>query len=142
MPKVKAKVLDQSFVDGKLLATVQFNRKAPKDGEYFTAKWGSVRSLPQNSLYWVYLTWLINDAGLKEQGHFTPEAFHANLKAHFLSSKVLTKGQFLAIEEGSTTQLTKSEFTEYIDKVDGFVSDFFEIDTSGFWEEHREIYQQ
>lgn len=142
MPKVKAKLLSSKFEDGKLLAEVQFNRKCPKEGEYFTAKWGSVRSLPQNSLYWVFLNWLIKEGGLEDSGHFSADALHMDLKAHFLSSKVFSKGQFLAIEEGSTTQLTKSEFGEYLEAVDGFVRDFFGIDTDGFWEEYGENYGQ
>ena len=142
MPRVKAKILrTKTNEEGKLFAEVQFNRQMPSAGEIVTVKWGSIRTLPQNSLYWVYLQWLINDAGLKDHGHFSPQALHDNLKEHFLSEKKLDRNQFKAIEEASTTTMTKSEFSEYFDNVDKFVQEFFEIDTSPFWEEYKDSYQ-
>jgi hypothetical protein len=140
MPKVKARIIAQKYIDGKLFAKVQFNQKCPKDGEIFTAKWGSTRTLSQNALYWKYLSWLINDAGLKDQGHFSPDALHLDLKAHFLAEKIFTKGQFQAIEESTTTILTKSEFGEYFEKVDQFIKEFFEINTEPFWSEYTKFY--
>lgn len=142
MPKVKAKVLS-SMVDeqGHLIGKVQFNKKMPKRGELFTAKWGSIRSLSQNSLYWVYLTFLIEDAGLKEHGHFDPYALHLDLKNHFLSEKIFTKGKFEAIEETSTTILDKAEFAEYLKKVDEFMQEFFQISTVDFWNTYAKDYK-
>lgn len=137
MPKVKCRVLASKWIDGKLFAKVQFDQKCPKDGELFTAKWGSVRTLSQNSLYWLFLNWLIEFGGLKDLGHFDPAALHLDLKAHFLAQKALSRADFKAIEDATTTDLTRTEFGEYMDKVDEFVKSFFEIDTSGFWEEYQ-----
>ena len=140
MPKVMVRVLSTKIEDGNLIATIKCNQKMPKPNELATLKWGSIRTLSQNSLYWVYLNWLINEAGLKEHGHFDPQALHENLKAHFLTEKIMVKGQFKAIEEGSTAILNKSEFGEYMDTVDKFINSFFEIDTSPFWEIYRKDY--
>lgn len=134
MPKVKCKVLATKNDNGQLLAKVQFNEHLPKVGDYFTAKWGSVRTLPQNSLYWLFLTWCIEDGGLKEHGHFFAEDLHNNLKKHLLGKGVKDP------VEVTTTDLTKSEFSEYFERVDKFIQEFFEIDTAPFWQEHRENY--
>jgi len=141
MPKVKAKIIKTKTDEkGRLLAVVQFNRKAPKEGTIFVAKWGAVRTLSQNSLYWVFLNWLINEAGLKDKGHFSEDALHLDLKKHFVAEKVFEKDKFKAIEEGTTATMDKVEFGEYMDKVDGFMNDFFGIDTSPFWKEYRDSY--
>ena len=134
MPRVKCKMIKSWVQDRKLLAQVQFNMKCPPNNMLFEAHWGSKRTIPQNNLYWKYLSYLIEDAGLKEQGHFSPQALHLDLKQHFLSKKAMTKGEFKPIEEATTTTLSKSEFSDYLKMVDEFVCEFFEIDTSSFWE--------
>lgn len=135
MPKCQAKVLAVKTDErGRLLAKLQFNRIIPKEGEIITCKWGSIRTLSQNSLYFLYLRWLVEDGGLKEHGHYDPLALHLDFKAHFLAEKTFDKGVFKAIEEATTTTLTKSEFSDYFMKIDEFVKDFFNIDTAPFWQ--------
>jgi hypothetical protein len=133
MPKVQARVRSSKIEDRKLVALLEFNEKAPRAGELVMVNWGSKRTPTQNSLYWVFLNWLVNHGGLKEYGHFSAEAFHLDLKAHFLAEKILDNGQFKAISEPSTTTLGKVEFGEYMDKVNEFVQSFFKIDTAPFW---------
>ena len=136
--KVAAKVISTRVEGDQLLATLQFNSKLPPQNARVSVRWGSKRSIDQNSLYWKYLTSLIEDAGLKSQGHFSPEALHENFKTHFLAEKTFDKDRFRAIEEKSTTDLTKVEFGEYFEKIDQLVNAFFGIDTSPFWEEYKD----
>ena len=141
MPKTDAKILDTKVTpDGRLLAKVEFNIYLPKVGTKITAKWGSVRNLSQNSLYWVYLSWLINEAGLKDQGHFSVEVLHYNLKQHLLAEKVLDKGVFVAVEEATTTMLDKVKFGEYLQAVDDFIREFFKVNTQPFWDTYKDVY--
>jgi len=135
MPKVKARIRKTKIEGGKLMAAVEFNEKMPNVGEVVTVKWGALRTHSQNALYWAFLDWCIEHGGLKDHGHFDPEALHLDLKAHFLAEKVMEKGQFKAVEEPTTTLLGKAEFGEYLDKVNQFMKDFFGIDTQGFFGE-------
>lgn len=128
MSGVKGKALKVGMKDGKFLCLVQLNGKLPKEGQPLTVKWGAQRSLPQNALYWSYLQWLIDHAGLKDDGHFSAIGLHESLKAHLINQS----------EESTTTTLNKVDFSEYFEKVQAFVREFFEIDDSQFWDEHKE----
>jgi hypothetical protein len=142
MPKIKCLMLAEKFDNGKLYAKFQMDAIVPPVGTLCTIKWGSVRTSSQNSLYWLFLSWLIDHGGLKEHGHFSPQALHEDLKAYFIAEKIFDRGRFKVIdsEDPTTTDMTKSEFGEYMDKVDEFAKDFFKCDTSGFWQEYRGNY--
>jgi hypothetical protein len=137
MPKVAGKVLASKIIDGAMLIKAQLNGKLPRQGEMITVKWGSNRTHAQNSLYWVFLNWLINDAGLKDQGHFSVEALHIDLKTYILAEKIFDKGRFKAIEEATTATLNKSEFGEYVNRVKEVVQEVFGVDSAPFWEEYE-----
>lgn len=122
---IKVKVAQQRFRTGDKVYIVK----------------NSQRSLSQNAFLWKYYTFLIEDMGLKDQGFFCPEAIHASLKARFLSEKAMSKGEWKIIEEGSSAILSKSEFSEYFEKVDHFVCDFFEISTAEFFDDYQNIYK-
>lgn len=120
------------------MVLLECNEKAPKKGELVSLKWGSTRTMAQNRLYFLYLSWLIDHGGLKEHGHFDPQALHENLKAHFLSEKIMDKGEFKSVEEATTTELGKTEFGEYFQKCDDFMNEWFNINTAPFWEEYEQ----
>ena len=142
MPRITAKVLKVKENENGMQALLLFNGKLPPEGEQVSVKWGKERTLSQNALYWKYLNWLIEDAGLKDQGHFSPLGFHEDLKAYFLAEKIVDKKAFGRIENSdlTTTEMTRAEFGEYFDKCDEFVSSFFNIDTSPFWIEYQQNY--
>jgi len=143
MPKTTAKVIGQKITpNGEMFAKLQFNAKLPRVGDLVSVKWGSIRSGQQNCLYWLYLNWLVKEAGLKEQGHFSAEGLHEDLKAYFLSEKKYDRGMFKVLTTESTTDLTKGEFATYMDEVDTFIVEFFKVDTSPFWKTYQENYGQ
>ena len=139
--KCSARIIETKQThDGMLLAKVQFDKRLPPKGTVLSVKWGATRSLSQNALLWVYYNWLINEGGLKDQGHFSAQALHDNLKQHFLSEKTFDKGQFKDLEGASSATLNKMEFSDFFEAVDQFANDFFGVDTSVFWEEHKKNY--
>ena len=70
-----------------------------------------VRSLDQNSLYWLYL-----DVIAKETGN-TVDDLHRLFKGLFLPKKEVTFKGKKYMMSGSTTKLTKAEMGEYLDKI-------------------------
>ena len=135
--RIKGKILATKIDEkGRMLAKVQCNGKMPPVNAPIEIRYGSKRSLEQNAFLWVYYTWLVEHGGLKDHGFFCPESIHSSLKARFLSEKVMSKGEWKNIVEGSSTTLTRSEFSSYMDKIDQFICDFFEISTTPFFEEY------
>lgn len=139
MPKVKARVLKTNIDNKELKAVLQFNAKLPKVGDIVTCKWGAARSIQQNKFYWLFLEWILEHGGLKDE-YLSPEELHETLKGRFLSKKVHTKLGFETIIIGSTTELDKVAFGEYIDKIDKAIVAYCGIDTSPFFEEYRDTY--
>ena len=124
-----------------MLAKLQFNGKLPPVGTMVDVRWGAKRSVQQNKLYFLYLRWLIEHGGLREHGHFSEQGLHESLKQHFLSEKIMKAGQFKAIEnydELTTTSMNKVEFGEYLEKAEQFMSEFFGVDSSSFWQEYKD----
>lgn len=133
-------------IRGKVLATkdnlikVEVSELRFKPGDIITIHKGSKRTVSQNSFYWKYLTYLVT-THLRDHGHFCPMGLHESLKQYFIAEKKMEKGQWKAIEEATTTDLTKSEFSEYIAQIDDFVCDFFKINTSDFFKEYEDVYK-
>jgi len=141
VPKIKGKVLDTSInQDGWFIAKIRLNGKLPPKDSIVTVKWGSIRSIPQNNLYFAFLHWCIEHGGLKEMGHYSVYALHLDCKAHFLAEKIYTKEDFEIIEEATTTILDKVEFSEYMEKVDYLMNNILNVNTAPFWEEHKRNY--
>lgn len=140
VPNCKAKVLN-SWIDenGKYLAKIQVNRKLLKKGIFIDLKWGAKRSTMQNAFYWEYLTFLWEDCNLKEE-YLTIEELHETLKATFLSERIITKSGFEIIKVGSTTNLDKIAFGEYLDRIDKIMVEYHKIDTTSFWETYKRDY--
>jgi len=98
-----------------------------------------IRSLNQNRLYWAYLTWVISADGgrLIDQGHFSPDALHENIKA-WITDNYPHQFSGKQINKFTTTELNTKEFNDYIDIVDReLMVKFFEIPTNRFWGEHE-----
>lgn len=131
--KISAKVVKNLEKNGNLYSLIQLNGKQPKLGEYVSVKWGKTRSLSQNSLYWSFLTWLLQ-AGLKDE-YGTTDELHESLKAAFLSKQ----NSLGLLKIGSTTELGKAEFGEFMDKVNLAMAENCGIDTSEFWKNHEEL---
>lgn len=132
MPKARAKVVQQLEKKGVLYTVLRVDGKPPKVGEILSIKWGKKRSLNQNSFYWVFLEWLM-DAGLKEE-YGSSDELHESLKAAFLSKK----NDLGLLKIGSTTDLNKDEFGQYLDKVNLVMAENCGIDTSEFWNEYEQ----
>ena len=137
MPKVSAKVVKVGKSNGKFAALLQFNGKLPKIGDLCVVKWGRTRSLSQNALYWVFLDWLLNDCGMKDE-YGTSEELHETFKAAFLTTTRfgLDGKNYMKFE--STTALDKLAFGEYLEKVNKACIESFGIDTAPFWKEYQE----
>ena len=76
-----------------------------------------VRSLKQNSLYWVWLTYIEMETGQEK------DDLHSFFKERFLKSEKIEILNHSYLKTQSTTALNTKEFTEYLDKIQLFMSE-------------------
>ena len=140
MATVKAKVLKTKIGEGgAFLALLQFNGKMPEVGDTVSCKWGKARSLNANALYWLFLEFLMEDCGLKDQ-YLDTEELHEAMKIRFLSKRVTIGNGFETVKVQSTTTLDSTQFTDYMDKIDKAVTEYLGCNTSEFWRTYAENY--
>jgi len=114
--------------------------KLPKEGTVVNISWGKIRSIKQNNLYWQFLTWLIEEGGMKEQGYMFPEELHESLKGRLLSTIVTSKAGFDTRVIKSTTDLTADEFLSYIEKCEHLLKEYCGVSAREFWTEYANNY--
>lgn len=88
----------------------------------------SKRSLNQNRYYWGICVKMVHD-GLKDLGHeVTLEETHDFLKAKFNYNEIVNEstGEVVSIPK-STTELSKTDFMEYIEKIQRFAAEFLNV---------------
>jgi hypothetical protein len=111
------------------------NRKALKDlftvndGKYLVERSdANKRSNPQNRYYFGLVIPLIQK-GIKDMGtELTVLETHEFLKARFNLSELVNEGTGETISVPlSTTRLNKSEFSEYVEKIQLFAAEFLNI---------------
>lgn len=100
-----------------------------KDGRYkIEANTYSQRTLPQNRYYWGLVIPMIQQ-GLKDMGtEVNKEEVHEFLKSRFNYQEVINKGtgEYVTIPK-STAGLNKEQFSQYIEKIQQFASEFLNI---------------
>lgn len=84
------------------------------------------RTNQQNKFYWGVVIPLVNNIFFDYWGErLTPEETHEYLKSSCLPSKVLDlNGEMVAIG-GSSKELSKQEFTDYLTRIKTFIYDNF-----------------
>ena len=121
--------------DGSMYCTIKCDGKRPDVDTLVELRWGRIRSTPQNSLYWLYLTFLL-DTCLRAEGYESVDELHEVFKGKFLSERKEAKGGIKTIIIKSTTELTTDEFSAYIDKIDRLMANFGYL-TQPFWSEYK-----
>jgi len=134
--KIKARVI--KVKGNKVL--LECNGRPPKEGIIVTIKHGRIRSLKSNALYWLLLNWYIEHGGIKDQGYIDAQELHESLKGRLLCKKVEAKGGFKIIQVGSTADLTMREFSDYMEKCEVLIKEYFGVTASEFWEEYQDSY--
>lgn len=121
-------------VDGKLKLTRRtefqelLNLYEGKEIEVSVDKKRNTRSVSQNSYLWGVVIPVVQD-GLKGMGmKATKEETHELLKMKFLQKELVNEltGEIMRYV-GSTTELSKSEFMDYISEIQQFCSEFLNV---------------
>lgn len=116
------------ITNGKIENTPQVRRffEGLSDGKYLLeAKNINHRTLPQNKYYWSCVVPMVRE-GLRDAGYNdieTPEDTHEVIKAIFLK-KTISNGIDEIPIVGSTAKLTKEEFTDFIEKIAQWCSEY------------------
>lgn len=121
----------------KNIVTLEMDPGKLRVGEIVNVKWGAVRSATQNSLYWCFLEWLIEEGGMKDQGYFFKEELHRAFKGRLLTKTVST-GKWDTVEIKSTTELSTDEFVAYMEKIDALLTEYCDINTAPFWAQYEQ----
>ena len=97
-----------------------------------------IRSLKQNAYYWCYLSWCIhpNGGALCDQGHWSIDGLHADIKAWFTEKH---KHDFGINGKFTTTMLDKQKFSQYFEIVNKeLMIEFFGLDTAQFFRDYEQ----
>jgi len=95
----------------------------------------NIRTLKQNSTYWLYLTWCIDSAGgdLQSAGYFSIDGLHENIKEYI---KIKHPQDFKIDKHFTTTTLSRAEFTKFWEIINQeLMVEYFGLDTSPFWKD-------
>lgn len=90
-------------------------------------KRGSRRSSPQNRYYWGVVVAEVKLGFLNIGYEMTADETHFFLKEKFNPITVENKDGVSIDVPGSTTQMTKSQFSEYIEKIARFAAEFLGV---------------
>lgn len=90
-------------------------------------KRGSRRSNPQNRYYWGVVVQEVKLGFLNIGYEMTAEETHYFLKEKFNSISIENKEGININVPGSTTQLTKTQFGEYVERIARFAAEFLGI---------------
>ena len=88
-----------------------------------------MRSSLQNALYWASHVEAFRYFLMQQGQVYTAGQCHEMLKSKFLNEPVhdARTGELIGYVAKSTTKLTTAEFSEYLDKVEHWLSEFFNI---------------
>lgn len=97
------------------------------------------RTIPQNRLYWLYLSCISDETGMDK------DDLHVHFKRKFLQKEEIVIGNEVVMSTYSTTELTTKQFTDYINQIVAFASSELGIvlpdPADLYWEQFYEQYK-